>query len=125
MSDANGRGDLLLFFKALADKSRLRLLGLLAQREHSVQELAALAGLKEPTVSHHLGMLKRLGLVSRRRDANTHWYALEPDAITGLAKRLSSPEQIAGLAGDAPASDCQETAHETLLPPAGHITSTP
>ncbi len=38
------RDDLLLFFKALADKSRLTLLGLLAQREHSVQELASHRG---------------------------------------------------------------------------------
>ena len=44
---------LLQFFKALAHESRLRLLGLVATREHSVQELAALVALKEPTVSHH------------------------------------------------------------------------
>src|SRR5215470_19920503 len=124
MSDASERDDLLLFFKALADKSRLRLLGLLAQREHSVQELAALAGLKEPTVSHHLGMLKRLGLVSRRQDANTHWYALEPDVITGLAKRLSSPKQIAELA-DSPVSDWQAKVIEAFVAPDGKIRSIP
>jgi DNA-binding MarR family transcriptional regulator len=125
MTDIYERDDLLLFFKALADKSRLRLLGLLAQREYSVQELAALAGLKEPTVSHHLGMLKRLGLVSQRRDANTHWYALEPDAITALARRLSSPEQIAELAGDAPACDWQAKVIETFVGPEGKIRSIP
>jgi hypothetical protein len=125
MCDLNESDDLLLFFKALADKSRLRLLGLLAQREHSVQELAALAGLKEPTISHHLGMLKRLGLVSQRRDANTHWYALEPEAITGVAKRLSSSEQIAELARDAPASDWQAKVIEAFVAPDGKIRSIP
>jgi DNA-binding transcriptional ArsR family regulator len=125
MSNVDARDDLLLFFKALADKSRLRLLGLLAQREHSVQELAALAGLKEPTVSHHLGMLKRLGLVSQRRDANTRWYALEPDAITALAKRLSSPAQIAELVGEAPESDWQARVIETFVAPDGKIRSIP
>jgi biotin operon repressor len=120
MSDVDARDDLLLFFKALADKSRLRLLGLLAQGEHSVQELAALAGLKEPTVSHHLGMLRRLGLVSQRQDANTRWYALEPDVVTALAKRLSSPEQIAELAGD-----WQAKVIEAFVAPDGKIRSIP
>jgi DNA-binding MarR family transcriptional regulator len=125
MRGVDERDDLLLFLKALADRSRLRLLGLLAQREHSVQELAALAGLKEPTVSHHLSMLKRLGLVSQRQDANTRWYALEPDAITALAKRLSSPEQIALLAGASPASDWQAKVIETFVAPDGKIRSIP
>jgi len=118
------RDDLLLFFKALADKSRLTLLGLLAQREHSVQELASIVGLKEPTVSHHLGMLRRLGLVSQRQDAATHWYALEPDAITGLAKRLSSREQIAGLA-PAARDDWQARVVETFITADARLKSIP
>jgi hypothetical protein len=118
------RDDLLLFFKALADKSRLALLGLLAQREHSVQELATLVGLKEPTVSHHLGMLRRLGLVCARRDANTHWYALEPDAITGLAKRLATREQIADLA-PARADDWEARVVATFVAPDGKLKSIP
>jgi hypothetical protein len=126
VSDADGeRDDLLLLFKALADRSRLTLLGLLAQREHSVQELAALVGLKEPTVSHHLGMLKRLGLVRARQDAATHWYVLEPDAITALAKRLSSREQIAHLAGDAPVGDWQGKVVETFVAADGKLKSIP
>jgi hypothetical protein len=122
VSDADD--DLLLFFKALADKSRLTLLGLLAQRERSVQELASIVGLKEPTVSHHLGMLKRLGLVSRRQDAATHWYALEPDAITGLAKRLSSREAIAGFA-PAAKDDWQARVVETFVTADGALKSIP
>jgi len=120
-----GQDDLLGFFKALADKSRLTLLGLLAQRERSVQELAALIGLKEPTVSHHLSLLKRLGFVRQRQDAATHWYALEPEAITSLAKRLSSREQIAALAGDAPAGDWQAKVIETFVGPDGKLKRIP
>jgi len=118
------RDDLLLFFKALADRSRLTLLGLLAQREHSVQELAALVALKEPTVSHHLAMLRRLGLVSQRQDAATHWYALQPDAITDLAKRLSSREQIASLA-PAGKDDWQARVVETFVTADGKLKSIP
>jgi DNA-binding transcriptional ArsR family regulator len=126
VSDADDeRDDLLLLFKALADKSRLTLLGVLAQREHSVQELAGLVGLKEPTVSHHLSMLKRLGLVRQRQDAATHWYVLEPEAITTLAKRLSSREQIASLAGDAPVGDWQTKVVETFVAADGKLKSIP
>jgi hypothetical protein len=98
--DAPDTDRLLAFFKALADESRLKLLGLVAQREHSVQELADLVGIKEPTVSHHLAMLKRLGLVRQRVDGNTRWYALEPDAVAAMARQVLSREQIAGLAGE-------------------------
>jgi hypothetical protein len=81
-------------------------------------------GLKEPTVSHHLGMLRRLGLVSQRQDAATHWYALEPDAITGLARRLSSREQIAGLA-PATKDDWQARVVETFISADGTLKSIP
>ena len=70
---------LLGFFKALANESRLRIVGLLAGHERSVQELAELLDLTEPTVSHHLALLKRLGLVTARVDGVTHWHTLQPD----------------------------------------------
>ena len=56
--------ELLSFFKAMANESRLRIVGLLAQRERTVQELSEVLELKEPTVSHHLAVLKDLGLAS-------------------------------------------------------------
>ncbi len=123
--DTPAQSKLLQFFKALAHESRLKLLGLVAQREHSVQELAALVGLKEPTVSHHLTMLKKLGLVSQRQDANTHWYALEPDAIANLAKQVLSREQIAGLASDAGPEDWEAKVLETFVAPDGALKSIP
>src|ERR1700736_4847715 len=68
---------LLRFFKALAHESRFRLLGFVAQRERSVQELAGLLGLSEPTTSHHLALLHQAGLVGLRVEGNLHWYAFE------------------------------------------------
>lgn len=90
---------LLQFFKALAHESRLRLLGLVAAREHSVQELATLMALKEPTVSHHLAMLRTAGLVRLRRDGNTHWYALDQKTLSQLSRAILAREQLAALAG--------------------------
>ncbi len=79
---------LLDFFRVLGNESRLRLVGLLAQRPHSVDQLAAALALKEPTVSHHLARLKALGLVSMRRDGNTHIYALDREALTRIGRSL-------------------------------------
>jgi DNA-binding MarR family transcriptional regulator len=123
--DSSNSSRLLQFFKALAHESRLKLLGLVAQREHSVQELAGLVGLKEPTVSHHLSMLKEVGLVSQRQDGNTHWYRLEPEAIAGLAKLVLSREQIAGLAVDAGPEDWQAKVLENFVAADGALKSIP
>jgi biotin operon repressor len=90
---------LLQFFKALAHESRLRLLGLLATREHSVQELAAALTLKEPTVSHHLAMLRDTGLVRLRQDGNTHWYGLEQKTLSRMSRAMLARDQLEALAG--------------------------
>jgi DNA-binding transcriptional ArsR family regulator len=82
---------LLGFFKAMADESRLRIIGLLAQRESSVQELAGQLDLKEPTVSHHLAVLKAQGLVTVRAEGTTRWHSLDRDALEGLSKRILQP----------------------------------
>ncbi len=50
---------LLAFFKALADKNRLKIVGVLAQKETSVEELAVVLGISPSTVSHHLSKLAR------------------------------------------------------------------
>lgn len=96
---------LLDFFKALGNESRLKLLGILAQRECSVEELAALLHLKEPTVSHHLTKLKALELVSLTTQGNTHLYRLNLDRLQSLTKEIFNPEQLQLLTIDIKAVD--------------------
>jgi ArsR family transcriptional regulator len=55
-------------FKALADKTRLRILGLLGNNEVCVCHLHDSLGLPQPTVSRHLAYLRKSGLVAARRD---------------------------------------------------------
>jgi ArsR family transcriptional regulator, arsenate/arsenite/antimonite-responsive transcriptional repressor len=55
-------------FKALADKTRLRILALLGNNEVCVCHLHDSLGLPQPTVSRHLAYLRRSGLVAVRRD---------------------------------------------------------
>jgi DNA-binding transcriptional ArsR family regulator len=88
---------LLQFFKVLADENRLKLLGILATREYSVEELAALLQLKAPTVSHHLAQLKKLGLAKMRAERNTHFYRLDAEHLHEISRGLLSSEKMAEL----------------------------
>jgi len=95
---------LLGFLKALADQSRLRLLGALASGPRSVEELAALLDVKAPTVSHHLARLKALDLVAMRAEGNTHLYWLNTPGLERLAKlfgAFSAPAALTTLASNA------------------------
>jgi ArsR family transcriptional regulator, arsenate/arsenite/antimonite-responsive transcriptional repressor len=55
-------------FKALADTTRLRILALLGNNEVCVCHIHDSLGLPQPTISRHLGYLRRSGLVAARRD---------------------------------------------------------
>lgn len=92
--------NLLRFFKALADESRLKIIGILANQECSVEELAVLLELKEPTISHHLTKLKQLELVRMRPEGNTHFYQLDGKVLQNVSKEVFHPEKIASLADD-------------------------
>jgi predicted transcriptional regulator len=91
---------LLRYLKALADESRLRMVGILATSERSVEELAAILKLRAPTVSHHLALLREAGLVTMRPEGNTHIYRLNAAGLGRMNKLLSTPEHVATLAHD-------------------------
>lgn len=85
---------LIEFFKAMAHESRLRIVGLLAQAERSVQELATLLDLREPTVSHHLAILKAQGLVTVRAEGPVRWHALDLTALERLTRSVLEPHGV-------------------------------
>jgi DNA-binding transcriptional ArsR family regulator len=91
---------LLNFFKALGNESRLKILGLLANQERSVGELAALLELREPTVSHHLATMKELGLVNVRAEGNNRIYWLDVKVLENMSKEILSQAQLAELVPD-------------------------
>ena len=114
---------LLAFFKALANESRLRIVGLLAERERSGQELAELLHLKEPTVSHHLAVLKELGVVTSRPEGVVRWHALKPDAISDIAKSMFEQKDLGALSAPVPSKDDRDVA--PFLKPDGSLTRLP
>ncbi len=114
---------LLSFFKAMANESRLRIVGLLAERERSVQELAELLDLKEPTISHHLGVLKGIGLVTARAEGVTHWHALKPDGLTDISRALFVDKAVAAM--EAPKLSWEEKVLANFLQPDGTFLTLP
>ncbi len=94
---------MLQFCKAMADESRLKIVGLLSTAEHSVQQLASILELKEPTVSHHLAVLKQLDLVRLRADGNFRWYRLNEEVLGKISRAVFSRDSIASLAVSAEA----------------------
>ncbi len=99
--------------KAIAEEKRLKLLGILADRECSVEELAALVGLKAPTVSHHLARLREAQLVQMRCDGNAHLYRMDSAGLKLIRGSLGSSARVAQLAGDLP-SDLDGWEHKVL-----------
>jgi predicted transcriptional regulator len=91
---------LLGFFKALADPSRLRIIGLLAQEPLSVEQMAEMLNLRASTVSHHLAFLSRAGLVSARAESYYNVYSFNPEALEKLARQLLARETLPILAAD-------------------------
>jgi biotin operon repressor len=95
MEGQQGTANLLLqFFKVMADENRLRLIGLLADDEYSVGELASLLNLTEPTISHHLSKLRALGLVNLRMDGNSHYYRLNQEMLSRMKETIFNVEQV-------------------------------
>ena len=91
--------ELLAFLKALADNNRLKMIGLLAQRPYSGEELSAMLGLKAPTVSHHLSKLAAVGLVSARAEGYYNMYRLDQTALQKIRRLFSSADLISVAAG--------------------------
>jgi DNA-binding transcriptional ArsR family regulator len=76
-------------FEALADPTRRRILDLLRERPRLVGELADLLGISQPGVSKQLRILREVGLVSVRQDAQRHWYELRLEPLAEVDAWLS------------------------------------
>ncbi len=63
-------------FRLLSDKTRLNILLLLAQGERNVTSLCEELSLPQPTVSHHLGLLRMNNLIANRRNGKQVFYGL-------------------------------------------------
>jgi ArsR family transcriptional regulator, arsenate/arsenite/antimonite-responsive transcriptional repressor len=79
-------------FKALAHLTRLEVFFFLvrAGKEMSVGEIQGEVGIPGPTLSHHLDLLRRAGLVESRREERYIYYTVQRDAVTALVRLLTA-----------------------------------
>lgn len=91
---------LLEFFKALADANRLKIIGLLAKEDQSVEQLAELLGVSSSTVSHHLSRLSRAGLVNARAESYYSIYHLNLEKLESLSKEILAEETLPAVTAD-------------------------
>ena len=74
--------------KALSNRHRLLIICQLIDGERSVGELAVFLGLRDSTVSQHLALLRKDGLVAARRDAQTIYYSIASEPAREGLKTL-------------------------------------
>ena len=92
--------ELVTFFKALADANRLKIVGLLAEKPYSVEELAELLKLKPPTISHHLAKLVEAGLIKSHAESYYNVYQLDQSALEAKTRTLFSQQELSNVASE-------------------------
>src|SRR3984957_19156237 len=78
-----------LLFRALADRTRLRLLNLIADKEICVCYLVDILRMSQPKISRHLAYLRRAGIVAARREGKWMHYKIVVPNHAGAARILS------------------------------------
>jgi DNA-binding transcriptional ArsR family regulator len=74
------------FFKTLGHPARIRVLELLAEREHAVSEMLPEVGIEAANLSQQLAVLRRAGLVATRKEGSTVYYSLTSPQVAELLK---------------------------------------
>ena len=117
--------ELLAFFKALSDATRLKIIALLSKEDLSVEQLAEMLGLKSPTVSHHLSKLSRVGLVSARAEGYYNIYQLELGVLSDMAQRILAEGAFPAVAADVDMDAYDRKVLNTYLDADGRISAFP
>jgi ArsR family transcriptional regulator len=83
------------FAKAIADATRQKIMSLCCCHELSVNEIVEQTSVSQPTVSHHLAILRDAGLVSVRHDGKQTYYTLNQERMVvccGQLLQVFAPE---------------------------------
>ena len=117
--------DMLVFFKAMADANRLKILGLLAQEDLTVEQISEMLKLRPSTISHHLSKLSEVGLVSAKASSYYNIYHLENRALEDKAKQLLSKETLPTMASDINMDAYDQKVVADYSTPDGHLKTIP
>ena len=80
--------DCAAFCQAMADETRQRILVMLLEKEMCVGDIVAAFAISQPTISHHLSVLKQLGLLTSRKQGRQVYYAANRDNVVQCCGRL-------------------------------------
>jgi ArsR family transcriptional regulator len=80
--------DCVEFCKALADDTRQQILEMLLEGEKCVGDIVDAFDMSQPSISHHLNVLKQFGLVTSRKEGRLVFYALNRDNVVECCGRL-------------------------------------
>jgi ArsR family transcriptional regulator len=72
----------------LADETRQRILEMLLEGEMRVSDIVDAFTMSQPTISHHLSILKQFGLVTSRKEGKEVFYAINRDNVMECCGRL-------------------------------------
>jgi ArsR family transcriptional regulator, arsenate/arsenite/antimonite-responsive transcriptional repressor len=89
------KSDPVEFAKAIADETRQKIMSLCCCRELSVNEIVERLNVSQPTVSHHLAILRDAGLVNVRPEGKQTYYTLNQDRVAsccGQIMQVFAPE---------------------------------
>lgn len=121
----NQTNELLAFFKALSDANRLKIVGLLANQPHTVEQIAAALNLGASTVSHHLSRLAEAGLVSARAEGYYSVYSLHTEQLESMSQRLLKRDNLVQLAEDVDMEAYERKVLRDFMTPDGKMKSFP
>ncbi|MEW1656665.1 MULTISPECIES: metalloregulator ArsR/SmtB family transcription factor [unclassified Streptomyces] len=104
------------FFKTLGHPVRIRVLELLSEREHAVAEMLPEVGVEPANLSQQLAVLRRMNLVTTRKQGSTVYYSLTSPHVAELLK-VARTILSGVLAGQAELlADLQDRAQEPKPP---------
>lgn len=112
-------------FKVLGDPTRLRIVGLLAQRPHTVENIAAALRIGTSTASHHLARLTDADLIRARAEGYYNVYSLRTEVLTDLSRRLLQAATTVRPAGGEAADAFDRKVLDTFTDEDGRITAFP
>lgn len=96
-----------LFAKALADETRQKIMNLVCCRWLSVNEIVEQLNVTQPTVSHHLAILRESGLVNIREEGKQTFYSLNQERVASCCGQL--------MIRFAPDTETTETVKKTFV----------
>lgn len=89
-------------FKGLADPTRLRMVAAMVERPRCGQDLASEIGVAPATISHHLKVLGKAGLLVETRQAPYVFYKVDLDAVQRAVRAVATPRRMRELTSEPP-----------------------